>query len=161
MSNAMTTRPHVVLTAQPQLHSTATHTGRTTVHPALGPVAAPGSIRASVLTPRRISYPQIRRTIFGRERLRTRKDAPGAVRTSRPGAMHRLTSIRWTTRRSTTMDKLLLTSDEAAQVLGIGRSKVYELLASRQLGSVKIGTCRRIPADALRAYVLTLTELAS
>ena len=59
------------------------------------------------------------------------------------------------------MDKLLLTADEAAQVLGIGRSKVYELLASRQLASVKIGTCRRIPADALRAYVLTLTELAS
>ena len=46
------------------------------------------------------------------------------------------------------MDKLLLTTDEAAQVLGIGRSKVYELLASRQLGSVKIGTCRRIPADS-------------
>jgi excisionase family DNA binding protein len=59
------------------------------------------------------------------------------------------------------MDKLLLTADEAAQVLGIGRSKVYELLASRQLGSVKIGSCRRIPADALQAYVLTLTELAS
>ena len=38
-------------------------------------------------------------------------------------------------RRSTTMDKLLLTPDEAAQVLGIGRSKVYELLASRQLGT--------------------------
>jgi len=59
------------------------------------------------------------------------------------------------------MDKLLLTPDEAAHVLGIGRSKVFELLASHQLGSVKIGTCRRIPADALRAYVLTLTERAS
>ena len=59
------------------------------------------------------------------------------------------------------MDKLLLTPHEAAQVLGIGRSKVYELLSSRQLTSVKIGTCRRIPADALRAYVMTLTELAS
>ena len=59
------------------------------------------------------------------------------------------------------MDKLLLPPDEAAQGLGIGRSKVYELLASRQLGSMKIGNCRRIPADALRAYVLTLTELAS
>ncbi len=40
-------------------------------------------------------------------------------------------------------------------MLGIGRSKAYELLASRRLGSVKIGSCRRIPADALRAYVLT------
>ena len=59
------------------------------------------------------------------------------------------------------MDKLLLTPEEAAEVLGIGRSKVYELLAARQLASVKIGTCRRIPADALRAYVEGLCELVS
>lgn len=47
------------------------------------------------------------------------------------------------------MDKLLLTPTEAAAALGIGRSKVYELLQAGQLQSVHIGTCRRIPADAL------------
>ena len=41
------------------------------------------------------------------------------------------------------MDKLLLTPTEAAQVLGIGRSKVYELMQTGQLTSVHIGTCRR------------------
>ena len=43
------------------------------------------------------------------------------------------------------MDKLLLTPDEAALVLGICRSKVYELLASRELGSVKIGAAGASP----------------
>ncbi len=45
------------------------------------------------------------------------------------------------------MDKLLLTPTEAAQVLGIGRSKVYELMQTGQLTSVHIGACRRVPAD--------------
>jgi hypothetical protein len=41
------------------------------------------------------------------------------------------------------MDKLLLTPDEAALVLRIGRSKVYELLASRHSAA-----SRSEPADA-------------
>ncbi len=59
------------------------------------------------------------------------------------------------------MDKLLLTAEEAAQVLGIGRTKVYELLAAGRLASVKIGTCRRVPADALRLYVASLRDEAA
>jgi len=51
------------------------------------------------------------------------------------------------------MDKMLLTPSEAAATLGIGRSKVYELLQSGQLQSVHIGTCRRIPADALTTFL--------
>jgi excisionase family DNA binding protein len=50
------------------------------------------------------------------------------------------------------MDKLLLTPVEAATVLGIGRSKLYELLQSGQLASVRIGTCRRIPAEAVHSF---------
>lgn len=50
----------------------------------------------------------------------------------------------------------LLTPAEAAAVLGVGRTKVYELIALRALESVKIGACRRIPADALDAYVAAL-----
>ena len=42
----------------------------------------------------------------------------------------------------------------------MGRSKVYELLAARQLASVKTGNCRRIPGEAMRAYVAGLAELA-
>ena len=54
------------------------------------------------------------------------------------------------------MDKLLLTPLEAAAALGIGRSKVYELLRSGALPSVRIGACRRIPAEGLAAFLTTL-----
>jgi excisionase family DNA binding protein len=51
------------------------------------------------------------------------------------------------------MEKVLLTPEEAAQALSIGRSKVYELLRAGALASVRIGASRRIPVDAVRAYV--------
>ncbi len=56
------------------------------------------------------------------------------------------------------MDKLLLTPVEAAQALGIGRSKVYELLRSGALASVRIDTCRRIPVGALQSLVAQLAD---
>jgi excisionase family DNA binding protein len=49
--------------------------------------------------------------------------------------------------------KLLLTPTEAAELLGLGRSTVYELLAAGDLESVQIGRARRIPGAALVAYV--------
>jgi excisionase family DNA binding protein len=58
------------------------------------------------------------------------------------------------------MDKLLLTPTEAANALGIGRSKVYELLKSGQLQSVHIGACRRVPADALTAFLEQLRTVS-
>jgi hypothetical protein len=45
------------------------------------------------------------------------------------------------------MDKLLLTPTEAATALGIGRSKVYELM---QTGSAPVGPHRRLPGVARR-----------
>jgi excisionase family DNA binding protein len=38
-------------------------------------------------------------------------------------------------------------------VLSIGRSKVYELIGTAELASVRIGTSPRIPADALAEFV--------
>ena len=52
--------------------------------------------------------------------------------------------------------KLLLTPEETADALGIGRSKVYELLRTGALESVKVGRCRRIPVAAAEAYVARL-----
>ena len=52
--------------------------------------------------------------------------------------------------------KLLLTPEEAAKVLGIGRTKVYELMLNNALESVKIGSSRRIPSDSLTTFVETL-----
>lgn len=54
------------------------------------------------------------------------------------------------------MDKMLLTPEEAAQALSIGRSKLYELLRAGVLGSVRIGGSRRIPVAALHEYVAEL-----
>ena len=57
------------------------------------------------------------------------------------------------------MEKLLLSPEEAAEVLGVGRSRVYDLMRKRELVSVRIGKCRRVPVAALRLYVERLTEL--
>jgi excisionase family DNA binding protein len=57
------------------------------------------------------------------------------------------------------MTRLLLTVPEAAQALAISRSKLYELIASGALRSVRIDGSRRIPSDALTAYVNGLMEM--
>jgi excisionase family DNA binding protein len=51
---------------------------------------------------------------------------------------------------------LLLTVEQAAQRLGIGRSLMYELLAEGTIESVHVGRLRRIPPDALTAFVTQL-----
>ncbi len=56
------------------------------------------------------------------------------------------------------MDKLLLTPEEAAEVLGVGRSTVFELIRLRLLRSVKIGKCRRVPMEACRELVDRLSD---
>ena len=53
-------------------------------------------------------------------------------------------------------DPILFTPTEAARALGIGRSKLYELLQDGVLESVHIGACRRIPTDALTELVSRL-----
>jgi len=54
------------------------------------------------------------------------------------------------------VDKLLLTPTEAAETLGVGRSTLYQLLASGRLRSVRIGTCRRISRDAIHEFLAGL-----
>ena len=51
------------------------------------------------------------------------------------------------------MDKILLCAEEGAELLGIGRSKIWELLLSGQIESVHIGRRRLIPRDALESFV--------
>jgi len=56
---------------------------------------------------------------------------------------------------------LLLTPEEAAQALRVGRSKVYVLMRSGALRSVKIGGSRRISATALAEFVKALEQDAA
>ena len=50
-------------------------------------------------------------------------------------------------------DTSLLTILEAAEYLALSRGAVYNLLHTRQLGSIHIGRARRIPMGELRRFV--------
>jgi excisionase family DNA binding protein len=56
---------------------------------------------------------------------------------------------------------LMLTPEEAALALRVGRSKVYELMRAGVLRSVKIGGSRRISVTALTEFVATLEQDAA
>ena len=47
----------------------------------------------------------------------------------------------------------LLTVEEAAECLGIGRTKTYELMMGGDLASIKIGSRRLIPVSSVAAYI--------
>ncbi len=53
---------------------------------------------------------------------------------------------------------LLVTIAEAAKVLGVGRSTLYELIARRELEVIHIGRAARIPATALDGLVSRLRQ---
>ncbi|MFE4335895.1 helix-turn-helix domain-containing protein [Streptomyces sp. NPDC056831] len=46
-----------------------------------------------------------------------------------------------------------LTVPEVMEALSLSRFKVYDLIRSRELKSIKIGRCRRVPADAVHAFI--------
>ncbi len=56
------------------------------------------------------------------------------------------------------MDRLLLRPDEAAELLGVGRSKIYALLASGEVPSVRVGHSVRVPLQALRQWVVSRSK---
>ena len=51
------------------------------------------------------------------------------------------------------MERLLFTPEEVAEMLSLGRSTIYVLMASGSLGSVRVGRARRVPVTAVREYV--------
>lgn len=57
------------------------------------------------------------------------------------------------------MERLMLTAEEVAEALHVGRTRVYTLIAAKEITSVKIGSLRRIPVDAVREYAARLVEL--
>lgn len=56
--------------------------------------------------------------------------------------------------------RLLLTVPEAAEALAISRSKLYELLTTGVVASIRIDGSRRVPVAALEAYIAALLEAA-
>ena len=53
---------------------------------------------------------------------------------------------------------LLVTIVEAAQMLGIGRSKAYELVNAGELPVVRIGRAVRVPTEFVERYVERLAK---
>lgn len=51
------------------------------------------------------------------------------------------------------MTKLLLTPAEVAEALGIGRTRVYALIGTGHIPSIRIGGSVRVPVDSLKAWV--------
>lgn len=48
---------------------------------------------------------------------------------------------------------LLLSPEQAAETLGFGRTRIYDLIRTGEIESHKVGRSRRIPRDALDEYV--------
>jgi excisionase family DNA binding protein len=55
--------------------------------------------------------------------------------------------------RRSAAEPLLVRVDEAARLLSLSRSTVYEMLDAGERPSVRRGAARRIPVAALRAWV--------
>lgn len=55
-------------------------------------------------------------------------------------------------------EALLLTVEEAAEMLVIGRSLMYELIRDGSIATIHIGRLRRVPREALTAYITKLAR---
>ena len=59
------------------------------------------------------------------------------------------------------MEPLLLKAGEAAKLLGLGRSKVFAMLAVGELPVIRIGRSVRVPRAALEDWIAERTQQAS
>jgi excisionase family DNA binding protein len=53
---------------------------------------------------------------------------------------------------------ILVSVDDAAQMLSIGRTAAWELVRKRKIRSVKIGRARRVPIAAIQEYIQRLLD---
>jgi excisionase family DNA binding protein len=56
------------------------------------------------------------------------------------------------------VDKLLLRPAEVAELIGLGKSKTYDLIGKGLIPSVRVGRAVRVPVDALRLWVQSIKE---
>ena len=54
----------------------------------------------------------------------------------------------------------LLENREVARLLGIGRTKTFQLMASGDLPTIRLGRCVRVPAAALSLWITAQTSAA-
>ena len=56
------------------------------------------------------------------------------------------------------METVLLKIPEVMERLAVGQTKVYELMSTGELRSVKVGRSRRVPSDDLDRFMATLDD---
>jgi excisionase family DNA binding protein len=56
------------------------------------------------------------------------------------------------------MESLLLRVPEAAQLLGLGRTTTYDLIARGEIPVVRVGRAVRVPREALVAWIASRRE---
>lgn len=59
------------------------------------------------------------------------------------------------------MEKLLLRPAEVAELLGIWRTRAYDLISGGIIPSIRLGKSFRVPADSLRAWIGQQTDDAA
>jgi excisionase family DNA binding protein len=59
------------------------------------------------------------------------------------------------------IDRLLLRPTEAADAIGVSRSRAYELIAAGVIPSIRIGGSVRVPVDALKTWITRELETRS
>ena len=57
-------------------------------------------------------------------------------------------------------EPLLISVNDALAATGLGRTKLFELMASNQIESVRVGSRRLLPYTAIRDFVDRLREEA-
>lgn len=58
------------------------------------------------------------------------------------------------------LEPQLYTVPETMQILRYSRSRIYRLIRSGRLSTVKEGNARRVPADSITAYLALLSQEA-
>ena len=61
---------------------------------------------------------------------------------------------------TTALPKLLFTVEEAAECLGIKRTKMYALIKTGEIDTIQVGRLRRVRLAALESYVSRLADAA-
>ena len=54
---------------------------------------------------------------------------------------------------SSVPERLAVTVSEAASMLGVSRAKLYPLITSGEIRSLKIGKCRRVPVREIESFI--------
>lgn len=56
------------------------------------------------------------------------------------------------------METVLLKIPDVMERLSVGQTKVYELMSTGELRSVKVGRARRVPSDELERFMAQLDD---